>query len=147
MLVSPMTQISPSCGRGAEAVYCPSGPPQIPGLGGAVEIAPGNAQTAESTGALIPYNVNSQNIRQRVWDGQDKMLRDDVTWVKGNHLFQLGGLYQNNFNFHIRSDNGVGVNNQITYQVARQGIDWSSATGGQLGIRPVRHQVLQPVRE
>jgi hypothetical protein len=106
------------------------GPPQIPGLGGALEIAPGNAQTAESTGALIPYNVNSQSVRQRVWDGQDKMLRDDVTWVKGNHLFQFGGQYQNNYNYHIRSDNGVGVNNQITYQIGRNAIDWSSTTGG-----------------
>ncbi|HMG74220.1 MAG TPA: carboxypeptidase-like regulatory domain-containing protein [Pyrinomonadaceae bacterium] len=106
------------------------GPPQIPGLGGAVEIAPGNAQTAESTGALIPYNVNSQSIRQRVWDGQDKMIRDDLTWVKGNHLVQFGGQYQHNYNFHIRSDNGVGVNNQITYQIGRNAIDWSSATGG-----------------
>jgi hypothetical protein len=106
------------------------GPPQLPGLGGAVEIAGGNTATAEATTALIPYNVNSQSIRQRVWDGQDKMIRDDVTWVKGNHLFQFGGQYQHNYNFHIRSDNGVGVNNQITYQIARQGIDWSSSTGG-----------------
>ena len=106
------------------------GPPQLPGLGGAVEIAAGNSANAEATGALIPYNVNSQSIRQRVWDGQDKMIRDDVTWVKGNHLFQFGGQYQHNYNFHIRSDNGVGVNNQITYQIAKQGIDWTSATGG-----------------
>src|SRR5207253_11469212 len=51
-------------------------PPQLPGLGGALEIAPaGTAGSAESTGALIPYNVNNQNTRQRVWDGQDKMLQ------------------------------------------------------------------------
>src|SRR5207253_2982670 len=42
-----------------------------------------------------------------------------------NHLFQFGGLYQRNFNFHIRSDNGVGVNNQIVYQIAAQGINWT----------------------
>ncbi len=106
------------------------GPPQLPGLGGAIEIAPGNSSSGESTGALIPYNVNSQSVRMRVWDGQDTMIRDDVTWVKGNHLFQFGGQYQHNFNYHERSDNGVGVNNQITYQIARQGIDWSSSTGG-----------------
>jgi hypothetical protein len=29
-------------------------------------------------------------------DGQDKMLRDDVTWVNGNHVFQFGGLIQHN---------------------------------------------------
>ena len=31
-------------------------PPQLPGLGGAVEIG------GESANALIPYNVNTQNI-------------------------------------------------------------------------------------
>src|SRR5207244_6399874 len=68
----------------------------------------------------------TQQVRQRVWDGEDKMLRDDLTWVKGNHLVQFGGLVQNNFMFHNRSDNGVGVNNQITYQIAQQSIDWTS---------------------
>jgi hypothetical protein len=104
------------------------GPPQLPGLGGAIEIAPGNSANGESTGALIPYNVNSQSVRQRVWDGQDKMIRDDVSMVKGNHLVTFGGMFQRNFDFHVRSDNGQGVNNNITYQIARQGIDWSSST-------------------
>jgi hypothetical protein len=48
--------------------------------------------------------------------------------VKGNHLLTFGGLFQRNFDFHVRSDNGQGVNNQITYQIARQGIDWSSSS-------------------
>ena len=42
---------------------------------------------ARAASALIPYNVNTQSVRQRFWDGQDKMLRDDVTMIKGNHLF------------------------------------------------------------
>ncbi|MDD5544445.1 MAG: carboxypeptidase-like regulatory domain-containing protein [Acidobacteriia bacterium] len=106
-------------------------PPQLSGLGGAVEIANGStSSSAESVNALIPYNVNTQQTRQRVWDGQDYMARDDVTKVMGNHLIQFGGLYQRNFDYHVRSDNGAGVNNQIVYQIARQGIDWSSASGG-----------------
>jgi hypothetical protein len=95
-------------------------PPQLAGLGGALEISPNNSSdpsTGESTSALIPYNVNNQSTRQRVWDGQDKMLRDDVTWVKGNHLFQFGGQIQNNFNYHTRTDNGSTINNQIVYQI------------------------------
>jgi len=79
------------------------------GLGGALEIG------GESSSALIPYNVNSQSVRQRFWDGQDKMLKDDLTMLKGNHLFGFGGAYQRNFDFHSRSDNGAGVNNQISY--------------------------------
>ena len=92
---------------------------QLPGVGGLLEIAPaGTAGSAESTAALIPFNVNTQSVRQRVWDGQDKMIRDDVTWVQGNHLLQFGGLYQRNRDYHTRTDNGSTVNNQIVYQIA-----------------------------
>src|SRR5438132_900173 len=110
-------------------------PPQLPGLGGALEIAPaGTAGSAESTAALIPYNVNNQSTRQRVWDGQDKMLRDDLTFVKGNHLFQFGGQIQKNFNFHTRTDNGSTINNQIVYQIASQNINFGNGAGCPAGV-------------
>src|SRR6266536_685894 len=103
-------------------------PPQLPGLGGALEIAPaGTTSSAESVNALIPYNVNNQSTRQRVWDGQDKMIRDDVTWVKGNHLFQFGGQFQNNFNYHTRTDNGSTINNQVVYQIASNQISFTGS--------------------
>jgi len=49
-------------------------PPQLAGLGGALEIASPTDTDAETsgTGALIPYNVNTQSVRQRTWDGQDR---------------------------------------------------------------------------
>ncbi len=100
-------------------------PPQFAGLGGAVEIG------GESAGlnALIPYNVNSQSVRQRFWDGQDHLIRDDLSWVKGNHLLQFGGSYQHNFNYHQRDDNGAGVFNNTVYQVggAITGINFLSS--------------------
>jgi hypothetical protein len=89
-------------------------PPQLPGLGGAIEIGPGNGG-AESSNALIPYNVNTQSIRLRFWDGQDKSVIDNLTMLKGNHLFQFGGSYQRNYDYHMRTDNGIGQNNQIVY--------------------------------
>ncbi len=108
-------------------------PPQLPGLGGALEIAPaGTGSSAESTAALIPYNVNNQSTRQRVWDGQDKMLRDDVTWVKGDHLFQFGGQIQKNFNYHTRTDNGSTINNQVVYQIASGGISFTGFFPGNI---------------
>jgi Carboxypeptidase regulatory-like domain len=112
-----------------------NGPPQLAGLGGALEIAPagtsGSPGTggAEQTSALIPYNVNNQSVRQRVWDGQDKMLRDDVTWVKGNHLFQFGGQMQNNFNYHTRTDNGSSINNQVVYTIVYNQINFANGAG------------------
>src|SRR3989441_10255235 len=105
------------------------GRPQLPALGGALEIAPANATSiatnAESVNALIPYNVNNQSTRQRVWSGHDYTLRDDVSWVKGNHLFQFGGLYQRNFDYHNRTDNGLSINNQIVYQIAPNQISFT----------------------
>ena len=66
-----------------------------------------------------------ENTRQRIWDGQDKMLRDDLTWVKGNHLFQFGGSFQNNYDFHTRTDNGSTVNNQVVYLISNSGVGFT----------------------
>ncbi len=89
-----------------------SGPPQIAGLGGAVEIG-GESQA----GALVPYNVDSQNVRQRFWDGHDYFLSDGVSMLKRTHLIQFGGSYQRNYDYHGRDDNGVGINTSTVYQV------------------------------
>ena len=68
-----------------------------------------------STTALTPYNVNAQNVRTRFWDGHDNMLRDDITVLHGNHLFQFGGTYERNWDWHQRTDNGGGINFTLTY--------------------------------
>ncbi|MBV8831368.1 MAG: carboxypeptidase regulatory-like domain-containing protein [Acidobacteriaceae bacterium] len=106
-------------------------PPQVAGLGGAAEIASGGANAiAESATAatiLIPYNINTQSVRQRFWDGQDNMFKDDLTIIKGDHLIQFGGLYQRNLDYHMRTDNGNGVNNQIVYQIGSQGINFTNS--------------------
>jgi len=101
-------------------------PPQISGLGGAME-----PLGESNTYALTPYNVNTQQIRTRYWDGQDHFLRDDVTYLKGNHLIQFGGQYQHNYDVHQRSDNGGGINFTPTYQMGggSTSIDFSTLTG------------------
>jgi hypothetical protein len=85
---------------------------QLPGLGGALE--PLGESKLQN---LSPYNVNTQQTRTRFWDGHDQMFRDDVSMLKGNHLFQFGGTYQHNFNWHQRTDNGGGINYQPVYQL------------------------------
>jgi hypothetical protein len=87
--------------------------PLCSGLGGALEIMSGQSATND----LGPYNVNTQQTRTRFWDGHDQMLRDDVSMLKGNHLFQFGGIYQHNFNWHQRTDNGGGINYQPVYEL------------------------------
>jgi len=85
-------------------------PPQVTGLGGAIE------PFGESrTNVLSPYNLDTQNVRTRFWDGHDNMIRDDVSWLKGRHFFQFGGTYQHNYDYHQRTDNGGGINYQTVY--------------------------------
>ena len=61
--------------------------------------------------------MNTQNTRNRFWDGHDQMLRDDISMLKGNHLFTFGGTYEHNWDYHQRTDNGGGINNQIVYEL------------------------------
>ena len=97
-------------------------PPQLPGLGGALEIG------GETASALIPYNVNNQNTRQRFWDGHDSLIKDDLTKIKGSHVIQFGGNYQKNFDYHERNDNGQGINTSPVYQILNgSGIQYSAA--------------------
>ena len=88
------------------------GPAQVSGLGAAIEPL-GESQYA----SLVPFNVNAQQARTRFWDGHDNYLRDDITMLHGNHLFQFGGIYQHNWDYHQRTDNGGGINYYPTYQL------------------------------
>ena len=100
--------------------------PQLPGLGGALEIG-GEGSTTGIVGcnALIPYCVRTQDTRQRYWNGHDNVFRDDLTLLRGNHLFQFGGQYQRNWDAHKRNDNGLGIMAANVYQIGA-----STATNG-----------------
>ena len=87
-------------------------PPQVSGTTAAIEPFGESA-----TNVLSNYNVNTQNVRTRFWDGQDHLLRDDLTWLKGNHLMQFGGSWQRNWDWHQRTDNGGGINYYPVYQL------------------------------
>lgn len=102
--------------RNAWQWYGAGAPAQLPGAAGAIEPL-GEYQNT----VLSPYNVNSQNIRTRIWDGKDNFFRDDLTKLKGNHLIQFGGQYQHNFNYHQRTDNGASINYTPTYQLGDTG--------------------------
>jgi len=97
-------------------------PPQLAGLGGALEMG------GESSSALIPYNVNTQSTRQRFWDGHDTTIKDDVSMLKGNHLIAFGGQFERNYDYHLRNDNGQGIDNSVVYQIGNNsGLTWPSA--------------------
>ena len=90
-------------------------PPQIAGLTGALEIDSG--QSLGQNQDLGPYNVNNQQIRRRFWDGRDNMIRDDLSTLKGNHLFGVGGIFQHNFDYHSRNDSGGFINAYPVYSL------------------------------
>jgi len=96
-------------------------PPQLPGLPGALEIG------GETADALIPYNVNNQSVRSREWNGHSNQLRDDVSYLHGDHLLQFGGSYQRNFDQMYRTDNGAGIMSALVYQIYDTGINIGSA--------------------
>ncbi|MGN6591846.1 MAG: carboxypeptidase regulatory-like domain-containing protein [Terriglobales bacterium] len=81
-------------------------------LGGALEIG------GESSNALIPYNVNTQSVRTRVWDGIGNSFKDSLTILHGNHLFAIGGQYTHQIDYHQRNDNGGGIMANNVYQVS-----------------------------
>jgi hypothetical protein len=91
-------------------------PAQVAGAGGAIEPLGENTTTV-----LSPYNVNAQSIRTRTWDGKDNFFSDNLTKLKGNHLIQMGGQFQHNFNFFSRTDNGSSINFTPTYQIGDTG--------------------------
>ena len=89
-------------------------PAQITGAGGAIEPM---GDGAASTGVLSPFNLDTQDIRTRIWDGMDNLLRDDLTKLAGNHLIQFGGQFEHKFAYHQRTDNGASINYTTTYQI------------------------------
>ena len=104
-------------------------PPQVSGLGGALE-----PLGESSTGVLAPFNVDTQSIRTRFWDGHDYFFRDDLTFLRGKHMLQFGGQFQRNWDYHQRTDNGGGINFTTTYQLGDGNgagqIDLSALGGG-----------------
>jgi hypothetical protein len=97
--------------RNAWAWYSAGAPSQLPGLGGAFEVL------SDNSNALIPFPVDRGDGLARFWDGQDKVLRDDLTWIKGNHQFQFGGQYYRGNYKHQRNDNGSSIMSSIVYQI------------------------------
>jgi len=66
--------------------------------------------------------------RPRQWDGHDTMLRDDLSYLRGNHLVQFGGSYQRNYDFFTRNDDGIGIDATLVCQMTNgTGIAFSAA--------------------
>src|SRR5216684_1272188 len=70
---------------------------------------------------MVPINVNTQQARQRVWNGQDYTFIDNLSWIKGKHAWNFGGRVQIQHFLHVRDDKVVGGITTPLYFVARGG--------------------------
>jgi len=71
------------------------------------------------TSGMVPINVDTQNARQRTWNGRDFTYIDNLSWTKGKHLWQFGGRAQRQHFLHIRDDKVVGgLTTPIYYAVS-----------------------------
>lgn len=82
----------------------PGGVPNVAGYPATLEIG------GEQGDVFGPFNSNNQDTRTRFWDGKDTMIGDDLTWLRGNHVFQIGGSFLHNNDTHKRNDNGGTIN-------------------------------------
>jgi hypothetical protein len=90
-----------------------------PSYPGAIEIG------GETTQALIPLNVDSQDARQRLWDGHDYEYRDSLSWLKGTHLVSVGtDIFHQHWKFDRYDDVGLGLTS-LVYDVSKDNIEFN----------------------
>ncbi|MFY9532042.1 MAG: carboxypeptidase-like regulatory domain-containing protein [Candidatus Acidiferrales bacterium] len=82
---------------------------------------------------LVPINVDTQNARQRTWDGRDYTFIDNITWIHGKHMWQFGGRSQLEHFLHIRDDKVVGGLTTPIYYAAKGG-QFSNISGFAPGV-------------
>lgn len=88
-------------------------PPQLPGIGGALEIG-GESATA----ALIPYNVNTASARQRFWDGKDQFTATTSACCAAIICCSSAACINGISIISRRDDNGLAALTMPVYQIA-----------------------------
>jgi hypothetical protein len=95
---------------------------KIPVISSSLSDAPLQIWQESRTNGMVPINVNTQQARQRVWNGQDYTFIDNLSWLKGKHNFQFGGRAQIEHFLHVRDDKVTGGITQPLYYVAKGGL-------------------------
>jgi Carboxypeptidase regulatory-like domain len=84
---------------------------------------------------MVPINLNTQQARERAWNGQDYTFTDNLTWIRGKHVWTFGGRAQIEHFLHIRDDKVVGGLASPLYFAAYGG-DFTSVKPVSLGSAP-----------
>jgi len=78
--------------------------PQVPGTSAALLLG----GTGASATALLPVNFNTTSARQRLWDGHNYNLADNISWLKGTHFIRAGGTFSHSGVSFFRDDGQTG---------------------------------------
>ena len=84
---------------------------------------------------MVPINLNTQQARERAWNGQDYTFTDNLSWIRGKHVWSFGGRAQIEHFLHIRDDKVVGGIATPLYFAAYGG-DFTSVKPVSLGASP-----------
>jgi hypothetical protein len=99
------------------------------GVTNALSTVPAGLEFADSQyGCMCPMNMNTQNARNRIWDGHDWNYNDTLSWVKGKHYMQFGGTVVHWWDHHVRDDQVVAGLPELVYQLTKGGVKTSSNT-------------------
>ena len=85
----------------------------LPGVPAGVEFADSHF------GCMCPLNMDTQDARNRVWDGHDWTYSDTLNWVKGTHYIQFGGSIIHWWDHHVRDDQVVAGLPDMVYQLTK----------------------------
>jgi hypothetical protein len=105
---------------------------------GQLGIAGGMEVGGETGDSLNPIDMQTQQARNRLWDGQDWTWSDSLSWLKGSHYLQLGGQYGHFYDIHARDDEVVAALTQMVYQIGNANSDllWNNGFYPQLCSAP-----------
>jgi hypothetical protein len=91
---------------------------QRQGVTNALSNVPAGIEFADSHyGCLCPLNMDTQDSRNRVWNGHDWNYSDTISWVKGTHYMQFGGTMIHWWDHHVRDDQVVAGLPQLVDQL------------------------------
>lgn len=98
--------------------------PQVAGIPAA--LVPGG----DTVNALVPVNIDTQGARTRLWNSHGLDLRDDVSWVRGNHLLQFGGSFKHTWVFFRRDDGQQNSQKTLQYFIGNTALSGISFPSG-----------------
>ena len=84
--------------------------PQLPSVTAAALVPGGDNVDTQ----LVPVNIDTQGSRTRLWNSHGLDLRDDASWIRGQHLLRFGGSFKHTWAYFQRDDGQQ--NNQKTLQ-------------------------------